>query len=343
MVYCNDIRESLSNISKLEQMKNKTIFINGATGLIGSSIVDFIAVANIEYGLNISIFCGCRSKEKFENRFSKFNKKANIHFVQYDALKPFSIGIEFDYIIHGAGNANPFKYMSEPVETMMGNIYGVREVLKYARLFKSRVLYISSSEVYGNTHVDKPFKEKDFGTVDISNVRACYPVSKRAAESLCVSYHHEYGVNVVIVRPGHVYGPTASLEDNRASSEFPRYVLNGKDIVMKSQGTQIRSYCYVVDCVSAVLTVLLNGQTGEAYNISCKKSIVSVKEMAECFANAGGKRVVYECPTEKEKAGYNLMSNSILDSEKIEMLGWNGLYDMKTGAQHTIETLRSVR
>lgn len=342
-IYFKDIKESLCNVPNLDQIKNKTIFISGATGLVCSSIVDFIAIANIEYGLNTAIYCGCRSKEKYNSRFSGFDKKADLHYVKYDALDPLTARTKFDYVIHGAGNANPFKYMSEPVETMLGNIYGIREILEYARVFKSRVLYISSSEVYGNLCGNKPFKENEYGAIDISNVRACYPSSKRAAESLCISYYHEYGVSVVIARPGHVYGPTASLDDNRASSVFPRYILEGKDIVMKSKGNQMRSYCYVVDCASAVLTVLLNGESGDAYNISCKKSVVSVKEMAESFAAAGEKRVVYEPPTEREKEGYNLMSNSSLDSGKIEKLGWHGLFDMKIGAQHTIEALRSMK
>lgn len=177
------------------------------------------------------------------------------------------------------------------------------------------------------------------GFVDILNPRACYPSSKRAAETLCAAYKKEYGVDVVIIRPGHVYGPTMTDTDNRASSQFPRDVKAGKNIIMKSAGTQLRSYCYVLDCATAILTVLLNGESGEAYNVSNKNSVVTIREMAEAFAEVGGKKLIFEEATKAESASFNLMQNSSLTSEKIEALGWSAQFDMLSGARRTLNSM----
>ena len=145
-----------------------------------------------------------------------------------------------------------------------------------------------------------------------------------------------------MVRLGHVYGPTATRSDTRASSQFFYDVIDGHDIVMKSAGSQIRSYCYVVDCVSAIITVLINGESGKAYNISNPASVVTIRKLAEQIARSSGKKVVFANPSDEEKKGYNLMDNSSLDSRLLEDLGWQGLFDLKTGVEHTIKTIEGA-
>ena len=130
-----------------------------------------------------------------------------------------------------------------------------------------------------------------------------------------------------------------SASDSKASAQFARCAAAGKDIVMKSAGNQIRSYCYALDCASALLTVLIRGRSGEAYNISNPQSIVTVRELACAFAAAVGKSVVYENPTDAEKAGFTAMTNSSLNSEKLEALGWKGLFDLKRGVESTLSGL----
>jgi hypothetical protein len=164
---------------------------------------------------------------------------------------------------------------------------------------------------------------------------------KRAAETLCLSYKKEYDIDVVIVRPGHIYGPTMTNNDSRAFAQFARNVIEEKDIVMKSPGLQLRAYCYVFDCVSAILSALLNGVSGEAYNISNRDSIVTIRELAESFARSCGVDIVFENPNDVEALGYNMMSSSALDASKIEGLGWRGLYNIDEGVRYTIEILKN--
>ena len=172
------------------------------------------------------------------------------------------------------------------------------------------------------------------------NPRNAYASSKRAAETLCASYYKQYGVKSSIVRPGHIYGPTATKSDSRVGSSFAYSVAEGNDIVLKSEGKQIRSYCYTLDCATAILTVLLRGDPATAYNISNPSSIISIRELAGLYAKEGGVKLRFNQPSESEKAVFNPMDNSSLNSEKLEGLSWKGLFDAKTGTSHTIVALK---
>lgn len=223
------------------------------------------------------------------------------------------------------------------METMLSNLIGLNCLMEMAvKNHTKRVLYISSSEVYGQKTDRHPYSESDYGYVDILNPRAAYPSSKRAAETLCAAYGEEYGVDTVIVRPGHIYGPSITDSDDRASAQFTRDAVQGESIMMKSAGSQLRSYCYTLDCASAILTVLLNGKKGCAYNISNRDSVVSVRDVAEMLAQETGTRIEFCNPSDMEKKGYSMMENSALDAEKLEKTGWRGLYDLRTGIQKTI-------
>lgn len=335
--YLYDLAKIQNVIPNIDMLKGKSIFITGASGLIGSAIVDFLIELNDSRKYQINIYVAGRHYEKIKNRFKERMNRSDIHYVEYDACLPINFEEKINYLIHGASNANPATYISQPVETMLANFTGLQNLLEYARICGAeRVLYISSSEVYGKKKNNLSYEEEDYNFLDILNPRACYPSSKRAAETLCVAYQNEYNVNTVIVRPGHVYGPTMTQEDNRAASQFARDVVNGKNIVMKSAGDQLRSYCYVLDAVSAIITVLLNGNGGEAYNISNSESIVTIRELAECFAELGNKSIKFEIPTKTETASYNLMDNSSLSSVKLESLGWHGLFSLKEGVKATL-------
>lgn len=339
-LYLDDLKKVQKAVPNLDKLAGSSVLITGAGGMICSAMVDFLLSLNETQDMEIQIYVAARNKQKICERFGTYADDENFHYVFYDATKPLEMTAEFDYMIHGASNANPAAYVKQPVETMLANFVGIQNILEYAaKCHARRVLYVSSSEVYGKKQDNDPYKEDDYEFVDILNARACYPSSKRASETMCAAYEKEYGVESVIVRPGHIYGPTMTKADNRASSQFPRDVLEGHDIIMKSMGTQLRSYCYVLDCVSAVFTVLLNGESGNAYNISNPNSIATIREIAEAFAEAGGKKVVFELPTDAEKQGYNLMDNSSLTSKKLEALGWKGMFDLKTGVAHTLKCL----
>lgn len=338
--YVKDIQE-VSSLRCLpwDKLSGCNILITGATGLIGSCLVDVLMNRkNINYDVYASGRNIVRSKELFKN----YENNIKFHFLQYDVMSKMDIDIEFDYIIHAASNANPSFYVSNPVETMKANIFGVANLLDYGIHHNlKRFLYISSGEVYGEGE-GLEFIESYSGFVDSMNPRSCYPTSKRAAETLCVSYCEEYDVECVIARPCHVYGPKFTEFDNRVYAQFIRNVLNHENIIMKSSGEQFRSWCYVVDCVSGILHILLKGENCNVYNIADSNSNVSIKTLAEMIAEIGGCHVEIVLPDEKEKKGYNLVKKSIYSTEKLMSLGWTVRAAMKENLISTIEYLRNV-
>lgn len=342
-IYWKDADEVIGCIPNVDKLFGKSVLITGATGLICSTIVDLLLRLNESSDRGITVICAGRSEERLKRRFPGFDENTGPVFTYYDATKDEEIAYEgnIDYIIHGASNANPAIYMKEPVETMMSNILGLKRMLDLAKKkHAERLLYISSSEVYGTNETTDPYSEGSYGYVDILNPRAAYPSSKRAGETLCIAYGEEYGTDAVMVRPGHVYGPSVTASDNRASSEFTRKALDGEDIIMKSKGTQLRSYCHTLDCASAILTVLLNGERGNAYNISNPDSICTIADIAKAIADAGGVELRFSEATDSEKRSFNMMSNSSLRSDKLEALGWKACFPLQRGVKETIEVLK---
>lgn len=331
-IYKKDIKKSILQIVELEKLKKSKILITGATGLVCSAVVDLLISADLQ----IKVYVAGRNEKKVKDRF-----EGAVDFVPYDAIKPLKFDVDVDFIIHGASNASPDLYINEPVETMQANINGIQNLLKFAyKKGVKKLIYVSSSEVYGKKDNIEPFKEEQYGFVDILNPRSSYAIAKRAAETMCISYKSEYGVDFNIVRLGHIYGPTLNKSDKRVSSEFSYRAAVGKALVLKSDGKQIRSYCYSLDCASAILSVLTCGISGEAYNISNRNSIISIRKMTEYLAKAGNVEVKLELPSYIEKSAFNPMDNSSLESTKLENLGWSGVFSADEGLAHTVQILK---
>lgn len=337
--YLRDLDIALG-VKDIEALRDKSVLVTGASGLIGSAMADALLNLSDKYGYNLDVHVAGRRRSVIDDRLSPWIGRYT--FEQYDAMKALAFHQRFDYIIHCASNAHPSAYAVEPVETLMANVLGTYNLLRYlGETGGKRLLYVSSSEVYGKRHEGSlmPYKEDEYGYVDILDPRSCYPSSKRAAETLCASFAAEHSTDYVVVRPGHVYGPCVTKSDNRAHAEFARDAKAGRDIMMKSAGNQLRSYCYVLDCVTAMLTILLNGGSGEAYNISNPNSVITIRQLAEEFARAGNVCVRLVLPTEMDKRSFNPMTCSALDSSKLEGLGWQGRFDAPTGAARTLDAM----
>lgn len=341
--YWTDLGVAVESIPDARELHGARILVTGATGMICSSVVDLLLFMNHEFDAGITVFVAGRSERGAAERFRGFTEDDGLVFVPYDATSNDEVAFagDIDYIIHGASNANPTLYMQQPVETMLANLLGLSTMFDLARRASARrLLYISSSEVYGQKEGTNPFSEGDFGYLDILNERAGYPSSKRAGESLCVAYGMEYEIDSVIVRPGHIYGPSIRNSDNRASAQFTRMALAGDDVVLMSRGSQLRSYCYSLDCASAILAVLIRGERANAYNISNPNSICSISEIAEAIAEAAGVQATYDIPADAAAVTHNLMDNSSLASDKLEALGWAPAFDLERGVTRMIAALK---
>ena len=330
-------QKTISAVASEIQNGEGTILVTGASGLIGSCLVDVFQAANNEFCKKYSIYALGRNLDKLKTRF---NNSPDVHCIAQNISDPITIdGI--DYIIHAASNADPKSYALYPVETIATNILGAKSVLEYCKTHKTRALLTSTFEVYGKLDKEE-YAENEYGVIDLNLIRSCYPESKRTAEMLFRSYFDEYGVDCLIARLASIYGPTMQKDDSKAHAQFLRNALAGENIVMKSQGTQKRTYCYVMDAVSGLLAVLFKGKSGEAYNVANEQSVATIAEVAQSIANLSGTKVIFELPDEVENKGFSRPQNCVLNTEKIKSLGWCGKYDLRQGLTETLEILREI-
>jgi len=341
--YRGELRESIERVISIDSLKNSSILITGATGLIGSYLVDLLYTFNCSSSANIKIYALGRSFDRLKDRFEG-DDLSFLSFVEGDVCSPIANEFHVDYIIHAASNAYPASFNQDPVGTITGNIVGTMNLLEYGKNHgMKRFLYVSSGEVYGQGDLSiDAFDETYAGYVDPVQVRSCYPNAKRTAETLCSSYSKQYGLEVVIVRPSHTYGPNATTKDNRANAQFVANALNGEDIVMKSAGTQMRSYTYIADCATAIFSVLTRGISQNAYNIANKDSRATIAEFAQEVARQTARKVVFEQPDAVALAERTPIAKQVLDAKKLESLGWNGHFSLSEGLHSTISILKEI-
>lgn len=315
------------------KLKNKSVLVTGANGMIASALVDCILQCNESLGLGVTVYALCRNREKGEKRFTEWLANPAFRLMVQDVIDPLPEGIEFDYMIHAASSAYPGAMNNTPVDIMKANFLGTLNMLEYCRLHpQCRFLFVSSSEVYGENFEGIPIFTEDMpGTVHFSRFRACYPESKRASETLAQSFKKQYGTDVVVVRPAFIYGKDIIDTNTRADVYFLRQVLNHEDIVMYSEGSQIRSYCYVKDCISGMLFALLKGESGEVYNIGDMNNAVTLREYAEKLAQKGGVKVIVDLTTKPQNTVFLKTTQLVLDTQKLQGLGWKVQYDLDAG------------
>ncbi len=334
-IYRDDLKNALNKAAGISKLYHKSILITGATGLIGSFAADMLLYANETKNEEIDIYLLARDESRLKERFASNTGKEKLHFVVQDVVKQLGLDIAVDYIIHAAGDGFPAAFREHPVETMTPALFGTYQLLQFARENKpKKFLYVSSGEIYGKvTGGRTAFTEIENGFLDSMSVRSCYPMAKRCAETLCVSFKNQYHVPVVLARPSHTYGACTSIHDNRVTVQFLKDAAAGKNLILYSLGTQMRSYTYVADCVSGIFTVLLNGSDGEAYNIANKYSRVTIAGFADILAKKAGVDCVMRNPGEIEKKEHTPIEYAVLDSTKLERLGWHGQYGINRGIE----------
>ena len=339
--YIEDLIATSQDVTDIKSLRGSSILITGCTGTIGSWIADTLLLFNEINAADMKIILAGRRIDRMKAHFEKCPTASPVY-AHFDLGKAPEWNFPIDYIIHTAGNAHPAAFNGDPCGTITGNIMGTWNLLKYGLDHGcKRFLYISTGEVYGQGDLSlESFEETYGGYVDPTSPRSSYPNSKRAAETLCASFTAQYGMETVIVRPSHTYGPCVTATDSRANVQFLKNGFDGNDIVMKSAGTQERSYTYVADCASAALTVLLKGKKGSAYNSAVPEARATIAGFARTVAEVSGTKVVFADPTAADLANRTPIAKQVLSSVKTESLGWKGRYDVRTGVSHTLRIWR---
>lgn len=341
-LYLQDVRSVAALDLPWEQLQGRFILISGATGMIGSYLIDVL----LEKGLDLTIYALGRDREKARSRFVRWWEDARFVFVQCDICRGIHLDVPtVDYVFHAASNTHPVAYATDPIGTITTNIIGTNVLLDFAATHGCRrVLFASSVEVYGENRGDcDRFREDYCGYLDCNTLRAGYPESKRAGEALCQAYIRQKGLDVVIPRLARTYGPTMLMSDTKALSQFIKKGIAREDIVLKSEGTQFFSYTYVADAVSGVLYCLFKGVCGEAYNIADEESNITLRDLAGIIADDAGTKVVFDLPDATERAGYSKATRAIMDSEKIQALGWRARSTVRTGLDLTLKLLKEQK
>lgn len=332
-----------SNIVDWDIIAGKTIFITGATGLIGSTIIRGLLERNKAYNSHIRIIGFVRSIEKARTVFGEYGDNSYLTFIEGGICGNLDIVPEFDFCIHAASETASRNFVEKPVETIETSVFGINNVLKLCKSRKpTSVIFLSSMEVYGTPNEEKLLDESCSEYLNPLSVRSSYPESKRMSENLCISYFSEYNVPCIIARLTQTFGPGISPEDNRVFAQFARCVKNKEDIVLKTKGETKRMYVYTADAAIAILLLLTRGSFGEAYNIANPNTFCSIAEMAEMICRKFGKeniKVSYGCEDTISDAGYNPTQVIKLDVSKIESLGWKALYDLKTMYKRMIKCI----
>lgn len=328
----NDLNNILKEFSK-EYFKGLKVLVTGGAGFIGSWLCDTLvklnadvtSIDNLSTGRleNISHLIGFKNFRYMESDVSKFDFKEH-----------------YDIILHAASIPLPDAYIEKPVETMIPNSIGLLNILEYSRKHDSMVLYLSTSEVYGNSGVI-PTPESYYGIVNPVGVRSCYDESKRFGEALSMAYYREYDLDIRIIRLFNSYGPRIDTVA-RYARVIPRFIiqaLKNKPITVHGDGSQTRSFCYITDTVRALLKMMICDECkGEAVNVGSPNEITIIGLAKMIKELTGSNSEIVYMPRRPDDP-YRRCPDI---SKAIKLLKWTPKVSLEDGLKYTIEWFRSV-
>jgi nucleoside-diphosphate-sugar epimerase len=289
--------------AELQALAGKRLLITGGAGFLGYYLVQAALCRNQGFAASdrVRVTVYDNYARGVPDWLQALDADEDLELVVHDVRDPLPENMDdFDFVVHAAGIASPTYYRQHPIETMDANVGGLRALLEYARGRGDRgsplggLLFFSSSEIYGDPPLSEiPTPETYRGNVSCTGPRACYDESKRFGETLCVNFAREFGVPVTMARPFNNYGPGLKVTDRRVIPDLARDVLAGRDIVLLSDGSATRTFCYVADAVVGYYKVLVRGRAGEPYNIGVEEPEISMAQLAERIAALGRELLGY--------------------------------------------------
>jgi len=323
--------------------QGRTILISGANGFVPAYMVETLLHLNEAHRCNCTVLALVRSETRARTRFAYAAGRKDLHFIVQDVSAPLAYDGQIDFMIHAASQASPKYFGNDPAGTLLANTQGTVRMLTLAAEKKVKsFLFFSSGEVYGQVDAAKiPIKEADYGYLDLTDVRSCYAEGKRAGEALCVAWHHQYAVPSKIVRPFHTYGPGMRLDDGRVFADFVRDIVEGRDIVMKSEGRAVRPFCYLGDATAGFFTVLLKGDNACPYNIGNNNAEISIAHLADTLVRLFPEKklkVIRQIQDRGLEYLESPISRNCPDISRVVRLGWKPTTTVETGFARTIRS-----
>lgn len=307
----------------VKEVEGKTILITGATGLIGKNLIHTLVIYNKQLSKPIRVIAYVRNLDKAKKIFGIDYEE--IEYLVGDINNHIATSEEIDYIIHAASQTTSKLFVEQPIKTIQTSIVGTTNILELAKEKRvKKFIYLSTMEVYGYPSTDEKICENHGNNLDSMAIRSCYPESKRICENLCVAYMKEFNIPVCIIRLTQTFGIGVSYNDERVFAEFARCVIEKRDIILHTKGETKRNYLYTQDAVNAILTVLVKGENGQAYNAANEETYCSIYDMAQMVAKkiANNEISVVIKTDDENKFGFAPTLKMNLDTTKLKSLGW---------------------
>lgn len=345
-----DLQYTFDKLSPHErdQLKGARILLTGCAGFLGFYLVHFLYQFRKELDLK-QVIC----LDNFMLGYPRWMDEISQEFlvkkfdIIHDNIATIPEAVDANYIIHMASIASPTFYRKFPIETIDANIWGLRSLLDFYREKDIKgFLFFSSSEIYGDPAPEAvPTQEEYHGDVCCTGPRACYDEAKRFGETMCRLFSQEYNMPIGVVRPFNNYGPGMKINDKRVPADFAKNVLEDKDIVILSNGSPSRTFCYIADAVAGYLKILLYGKY-DYFNIGIEKPEIPISKLAEIYQEQGreifgyGGKVVYAVSEDKDYLTNNPQRRCPSIRKAKECLGYLPTISVNEGVRRFLQFLK---
>lgn len=327
-----------------DKLRGRTVLVTGVNGMIASHLVLALLRANDRLGLGVRVLAVARNAARARARYADVLDRGDLVLSAQDLAEPLQVDEPVHLIVHAASQTGPSQFTGDPVGTIDSNVLGTRNLLQWAVDHQvPQLLFLSTREIYGAPIGDAEFAaEDDYGPVDPTSVRSCYPESKRLGEAYCVAFRQQYELDARIARIAHTYGPGMVIGDGRVVGDFLAKTVAGENIEMISDGSGRLALTYISDVIAGLLQLVLDTDLVVA-NISQDAELVSVRELAEQLTALSANpdaRAVFAPASDQVKAGYLARPPAFLDSGRIRAAGWSAAVPMATGLARVLAFLR---
>ena len=338
------ITEDAASIANLNLpwnfLKDKTILITGANGYVPQYFVHGFLKRNDLFKTGIKVIAMCRNQEHAANRFAEYEGREDFELYIGDVRNKVEYNSKVDFVIHAASPAGQKSRYEDPIATFDTNVFGSKNMLEFALQKQAEFLFLSSIDVYGKQNAANRLKEDSYGNLDPLDTRNIYSCAKRAAETLCNAYIQK-GLICKIARPSQILGGGIQLDDGRLHADFVRQLKIGNKITLKGDGTPLRTFMYITDAISAMLTIMLKGKNGEAYNVMAEEGEATVLQLVETFISCIQSRKIaieYDMVARHiDPAVTNVISVVCGSSEKLRNLGWEPSVTLSTACMRLLK------
>ena len=323
----NEFERYFSNFAFSSHIKDKTFLITGSKGMTSEAIIKWLLLEKRNHNANCNIIASTRNPQVIPDYVETIDQ---IEFIKFGSEREYITGKKVDYIIHAAAPTGREFFISKPVETLRVIVDGTENMIEIARASGASMVYLSSVEAYGIPNTNELLKETYVGAVDSLNIRNGYPMGKKAAEFLCYASSKEYGLDIKIVRPSSIHGLFQPYTEQRIFNEVLRFMIENKNLIMKSNGLSKKSIVYTLDVVTGILTALFLGKKGEVYNITNPDTFMTMRDLVNTLFQQFRPNLKIEYDIQAESnTGYLPHLSFSQDISKLKFLGWTPITPLK--------------